>query len=61
MEAHLVFINPEFALYQTPLDQPIILPNQLNRFMKKLNKTTSKLTSKHTQLAEKLISLHQTT
>lgn len=61
VEAHLVFINPEFALYQAPLEQSIILPNQLNRTMKKLNKTKSKLTNKHTNLAEKFISLHQTT
>ncbi|WP_213371831.1 nuclease-related domain-containing protein [Mesobacillus boroniphilus] len=58
LEPHLVFINPEFALLQTPLKSPIILPNQLNRFMDKMNRTTSKLTNKHTKLAEALLSLH---
>lgn len=60
LEPHLVFINPEFALLQAPLRSPIILPNQLNRFMDKMNRTSSKLTSKHTKLAEALLSLHIT-
>ncbi|WP_079505128.1 nuclease-related domain-containing protein [Mesobacillus jeotgali] len=58
LEPHLVFINPEFALLQAPLKSPIILPNQLNRFMDKMNRTSSKLTNKHTKLAEALLSLH---
>jgi hypothetical protein len=60
LEPHLVFINPEFALLQAPLKSPIILPNQLNRVMKNMNRTSSKLTSKHTKLAEALLSLHIT-
>ncbi|MBT2684168.1 nuclease-related domain-containing protein [Bacillus sp. ISL-37] len=58
LEPHLVFINPEFALLQAPLKSPIILPNQLNRFMDKMNRTSSKLNTKHTKLAEALMSLH---
>jgi hypothetical protein len=58
LEPHLVFINPEFALLQAPLKSPIILPNQLNRFMDKMNRTSSKLSNKHTKLAEALLSLH---
>ncbi|MCM3665112.1 NERD domain-containing protein [Mesobacillus subterraneus] len=58
LEPHLVFINPEFALLQAPLKSPIILPNQLNRFMSNMNRVSSKLTSKHTKLAEVLLSLH---
>ncbi|WP_226678108.1 nuclease-related domain-containing protein [Mesobacillus jeotgali] len=60
LEPHLVFINPEFALLQAPLRSPIILPNQLNRFMDRTNRTSSKLTSKHTKLGEALLSLHIT-
>jgi len=60
LEAYIIFINPEFALFQAPLNQPIILPNQLNRFMKKLNNKPSKLDSQHTRLAEKLMTLHKT-
>lgn len=58
LEPHLVFINPEFALLQAPLKSPIILPNQLNRFMRNMNRVSSKLTNKHTKLAEALLSLH---
>ncbi|MBT2644595.1 NERD domain-containing protein [Bacillus sp. ISL-41] len=58
LEPHLVFINPEFALLQAPLKSPIILPNQMNRFMKNMNRASSKLNNKHTKLAEALLSLH---
>ncbi|WP_342431694.1 nuclease-related domain-containing protein [Neobacillus sp. FSL H8-0543] len=58
IEGYVVFINPEFALFQTPKNLPIIFPGQLNRFMKKLNKKQTKLNSWHTKLAERLVSLH---
>lgn len=32
IDASVVFINPEFTLYQTPLDKPFIFPTQVNRF-----------------------------
>lgn len=60
IKALLIFTNPEFALYQAPRDAPIILPNQLNRFLKNLNSKHSKLTNLHYKIAEKLISLHIT-
>lgn len=58
IEAYLIFINPEFTLYQASKNLPIIFPAQLNSFMKKLNMKSSKLNQKHTKLAEKLVSLH---
>ena len=60
VEASVIFINPEFTLYQAPMDQPIILPTQVDRFLKDLNKTPSKLNDGHKKLAQKLISLNQT-
>ena len=42
IEGSVVFINPEFTIYQAPLDAPIIFPTQLNRYMKKLYTTPSK-------------------
>jgi hypothetical protein len=60
VDGSVVFINPEFFLYQAPKNLPFIFPTQLNRFMKKLDKKPSKLNSMHTKLAEKLVSLHQT-
>lgn len=58
IEAYLIFVNPEFHLYQAPLKSSIIFPTQLTRFIKKLNMIPSKVTIKNTNLAEKLISLH---
>lgn len=58
IEAKVVFINPEFTLYQAPLDKPIIFPTQVRGYLKKLDETPSKLTEKHKRLADKLISLH---
>lgn len=41
VEASVVFINPEFTLYQAPLNKPFIFPTQLNPYFKKLNKLSS--------------------
>jgi hypothetical protein len=60
VEALVIFNNPEFTLYQTPKDLPIILPTQVNRFLNEINDTPSKLDDGHKKLAQKLISLHQT-
>lgn len=59
-EAKVVFINPEFTLYQAPKNKPIIHPTQLNSFLKNFDSTPSKLNSKHKKLAELLVSLHIT-
>jgi hypothetical protein len=58
VEAYVVFNHPDFTLYQAPQNKPIILPTQLNRFMKKLEKKPSNLTNSHKKLAEKLVSLN---
>ncbi|UYZ22229.1 nuclease-related domain-containing protein [Mesobacillus jeotgali] len=58
VESYVLFINPEFTLYQAPKNAPIILPSQLNRFMKKLNKRQSTLNNLHQKIADKLLELH---
>ncbi|MEH7549608.1 nuclease-related domain-containing protein [Neobacillus vireti] len=60
IEGSLTFVNPNFTLYQAPLNEPIIHPTQLNSLMKKLNEVPSKLTNRHKLLADQLISMHQT-
>ncbi len=60
VEAYLVFVNPEFHLYQAPLNQNIIFPTQLNRFLDKIKKQPSRLKNVHSTLAEQLLSLHLT-
>ncbi|WP_066063913.1 nuclease-related domain-containing protein [Neobacillus soli] len=59
IEGQVVFVNPGFTLYQAPLNAPIIYPTQLITHMGKLNKTPSKLNSRHKKLADQLISMHQ--
>ena len=59
IDAYVVFINPEFFLYQAPTDKPIIYPAQLPHLMRKLSNEPSKLTNRHKNIADKLISLHQ--
>jgi hypothetical protein len=60
VEAYVIFINPRFTLYQTPPDLPFVLPTQLDTFMKKLDQKPSRLNQSHKNIADKLISLHQT-
>ncbi len=60
IEACLVFINPDFTLFQPSLKPQIILPTQVNSFIKKLHKLPAKLSDKHHKLADLLVSLHKT-
>ncbi|WP_421378330.1 nuclease-related domain-containing protein [Bacillus salacetis] len=56
----VVFVNPQFTLYQAPLNQPIIYPTQLNRFLTTLDNTPSSLSDKNRNLANKLVAMHKT-
>lgn len=58
IEAHLVFINPNFQAYQAPADQPIIFPSQLSRFREKLKSRSAVLKASNRKLAKQLLSLH---
>ncbi|MFZ3591326.1 nuclease-related domain-containing protein [Bacillus sp. DJP31] len=57
VESTLIFINPNFFLYQAPLNIPAIFSTQLERFQKKLNSKPSKLNDRHIRFAEKLLSI----
>ncbi|NHC40866.1 NERD domain-containing protein [Bacillus sp. MM2020_1] len=59
VEGTIVFINPEFTMYEAPLIKPIVYHSQLIRFMKKLEMMPSKLNSRQKKIADKLVSLHQ--
>jgi hypothetical protein len=59
IEGSVVFINPEFTLYHAPPNEPYILPTQLNKLIKKLEKLPAKLTNRHIKIADTLASLHQ--
>jgi hypothetical protein len=59
VQASVVFNNPEFTLYQAPMDQPIVLPTQINHLLKEIKNTPSRMDEHHHILAKKLLSLHQ--
>lgn len=59
IESYLVYMNPEFYLYNAPRNMPAVFPTQLNRYKNKLLSIPSNLNEKHMELAEKLVSLHQ--
>lgn len=58
IESYLIFVNPEFQLYQAPPDLPIIYPSQLTRFMEKLKNKLPKLKDSYKKLAKELLSIH---
>ncbi|PTY78257.1 hypothetical protein B5V89_11110 [Heyndrickxia sporothermodurans] len=58
VEEHLIFVKPDFYLYQAPINLPIIFPSQIERFIDSMNKKSSNLTSYHSKLANQLLSLH---
>ncbi|MEQ2528659.1 nuclease-related domain-containing protein [Bacillaceae bacterium CLA-AA-H227] len=58
LECYLVFVNPEFTLLQAPLNEPIILPTQLNRFLRNLEFPRAPLTNTPINLAKKILADH---
>ena len=54
----LVFVNPEFTLYQAPMKTPIILPTQIPRLLRKLANQPFKSTHLHEKIVDRLLSHH---
>ncbi|MBS4218871.1 NERD domain-containing protein [Bacillus sp. FJAT-49711] len=54
----LIFVNPEFTLYEAPRHQSIVLPTQVNRFINQLQSMPTKLSNYHFQLAEQIMKDH---
>ncbi|RHW38024.1 NERD domain-containing protein [Neobacillus notoginsengisoli] len=59
VEPYVIFINPDFTLYQAPMDLPIILPTKLDQFIERLNNTPSRLDNRHKELAQILLTSDQ--
>ncbi|MBS4216824.1 NERD domain-containing protein [Bacillus sp. FJAT-49711] len=59
IESYLIFVNPDFHMYNAPRNPKIIFPNQLNRFFDKLNKVPSYISEHHQKLAHKLFLLQK--
>ncbi len=60
IDPYLVFVNPEFHLYDSSQNLPIIHPAQLNRFFNYLKKSPPQSKSQHPQLARRLLTHHLT-
>ncbi|MBD8069095.1 nuclease-related domain-containing protein [Bacillus sp. PS06] len=58
IETYLFFVNPEFQLYQTPQNAPIVFPSQHKRFIKKNTSKQVTLKDSHSKLAQQLLSLN---
>jgi hypothetical protein len=58
IESFLIFINPEFYLYNPPTDPSIVYFPQLNRFTNKFQYRLLKVGRDDIKLAEKLLSLN---
>ncbi|MGN8646649.1 nuclease-related domain-containing protein [Gracilibacillus sp. HCP3S3_G5_1] len=55
--SYLIFVNPECSIFQAPLDKQIILPTQINRFIKRFS-SPAKITSYEKQASETLKASH---
>lgn len=60
IESYLVFINPQFTLYNAPMTKSIIFPTQLNRLLKRLSMKKPKTKERHLNFAKLLVSEHIT-
>lgn len=58
IESAVIFINPEFTLYNAPKDKPYIYPTQIHRYLKRFDKNSTHQPNKNSFIAEKLLSLH---
>jgi len=58
IKSYIIFINPNFQLYQAPINHSIIFPTQLNRFKNKLSMKASKVKSTNFKSLEQLLSVH---
>lgn len=56
IKSYLIFINPQFTLYQAPLDSSIIFPTQLDSFFKNLKIGQKNLHANHYELADLFVS-----
>lgn len=57
VSAQVVFVNSEFTLYHAPMDLPMILPTQLNRFFKTINLNPTNMKNDQLKIANQLLDL----
>ncbi|BAC12749.1 hypothetical protein [Oceanobacillus iheyensis HTE831] len=55
----VIFIHPHFTLYQAPVKTPFVLPTQVQSFVQKLKRNSTKnITERHHIIAEELLHHH---
>lgn len=57
VEAVVIFINPDFFLYQAPVEKQFIYSNQLEKHLEKVKRASSMCTERSYRLAEKILHL----
>ncbi len=55
----VIFMHPEFQLYQTPLDIPAVFHPQLKHFLNQLQNIPCSIEKRHEQIAKLLTSKHE--
>lgn len=60
VEANILFVEPSFSLYNARIEDPIILPNQVEEYLETINRKSKVLTKEQYYLANKFIKLHET-
>ncbi|AEB30169.1 conserved hypothetical protein [Carnobacterium sp. 17-4] len=59
LDSTLIFVNPTFTLYNTPIDSPIIFPTQIREHFSQMNKSALPLSKKQYYLADKIMKEYQ--
>ncbi|TVP92989.1 nuclease-related domain-containing protein, partial [Alkalibacterium sp.] len=59
VEANVLFIDPSFSLYNARIEDPIILPNQLEEYLESINRKSKVLNREQYYLANNFIKLHE--
>lgn len=60
IEANILFVDPSFILYHARIEDPVILPNQVEEYLESINRKSKVLTKEQYYLANKFIKLHET-
>ncbi|SFC70512.1 Nuclease-related domain-containing protein [Alkalibacterium subtropicum] len=60
VEGAVLYVNPTFTLYHASPKDPLILPTQISRHLKKLDSQRVALNRNHRYLADRLLSKHRT-
>lgn len=60
IEANILFVDPSFSLYHARIEDPVILPNQVEEYLESINRKSKVLSKEQYYLASKFIKLHET-